>query len=349
MGADHEVADLSTWVIPSGQTMGAGHYVTEGGTPTADTFGDWALAVNTLLEVARPPVVRDSPSAAWNGDGADSWEVIARYIVPVEHSNMGLTGSNGEHLFCRVYIRTDDGTGNQASVRFTTPTDSVTVTGIANETYDWVDVGTAEMPTTLNYIGAEVTIEVKGASDGTAIDVDAIEVSWADTRTTLPNGVGGPYANGVMPCSVGAYGDVHNPIGTEQVRRLLRNLREIKSARGGGIVMSSYLPSNTAYIVFGALSIRELWIALARQRQYTSRLAVWIYIVQPWPVQITVTAGEHSISIFGGTLGWVRGTLELAENRDEREKAWTVIVSATNSNLILRGCCIYWEPAGALR
>jgi hypothetical protein len=349
MGADHEVADLSTWVIPSGQTMGAGHYVTEGGTPTADTFGDWALAVNTLLEVARPPVVRDSPSAAWNGDGADSWEVIARYIVPVEHSNMGLTGSNGEHLFCRVYIRTDDGTGNQASVRFTTPTDSVTVTGIANETYDWVDVGTAEMPTTLNYIGAEITIEVKGASDGTAIDVDAIEVSWADTRTTLPNGVGGPYANGVMPCSVGAYGDVHNPIGTEQVRRLLRNLREIKSARGGGIVISSYLSSRTRYFVGNNNVITDLWRTLARQRQYTSTLAVWLYVTDEQPASVAVTVGEYSISVLCGTPGWHQGTVVLPENRNERERVWSVTVSSTDIDLYLQGCCIYWEPAGALR
>lgn len=348
MGAEHTVTAPGSLNLMRDTLTAPGNVIVERGAEPSpySALGDAALCTNSMHKYAVPGVVRDS-SAGWASSGADTYQVVARYMVPVEHMRTGLSiaGGNNAQLYCRVRIKTDNGGSNPASVRFSTAYDTAEVTGITDTSYAWNEVGAADFfdSTAVSSEDYEITIESKGATDGSAVIIESIEVSWVDTGTTLANGEGGAYESGFMPLSVAKFSEAQKGKGTEEAQRLLRNLRRLYATRCGGLIMSSYLTTATGRAVVGSESVSALWKARATQYQHFREVQVWLRGTGPLT---TITIGEASATIPPG-LNWQPAVITLPETSVTRR--WDITVTQTSNGGAMTGCCMWWRDPGTLR
>lgn len=355
MGADHTVQALSAIHVMRETLVSPGQYITEGGNEPYSAVGDAAQDLDNQYEIVRNPVVRcASPGFFVQGSAAGVFGEICRFRVPIEHVGTGLDGSstNREKLYCRVWARTTN-PANAGRVLISCDADSATSSTFTNTTYQWIELGTIDVDDTVGADDPELILYTEGASGAAAILVQSIEVSWVNTKTSLEDG---PYSNGWLPLSVARFSELHNGLCTEQLQRMLRDLRIFIARRRGGFIGSQAftLPTSAAQTTNG--QVTGMWVFDTEQRQFSSQVKVWVYVegdetTAPLLNEVTVSmAGvSGSFAPAEGAPAWYSVTLTLPENRSERPIPRELIVSTESTTIQAWSCCAWWRDAGVLR
>ena len=351
MGTKHIIQAVADWDLPRGTHAGPGHFIVDEvsapADPHHDTVGAWAQMANNLYAHCRPPLILDAFRTDWEAAGTGSDETIAIYKVPGETVGTGKDTPDWEGLQLTAWAKKPGGTSSM-KLAVATDTETMSITGASYGAHTTAAVcgfnDGADDPDN------DVTVTITGvASIGSGLFVQSLCVDWWVLTGYLADG---PFVNVFRPCPTdlsvqGSYRDAHEPVSVERMRRIVRNLIDLKRRRTPGMIATSYHRNDLSTKTPGATN--EAFRVRTLQHEHASHVRGWIYGKRDNAAGVTtMTVGSVSqtLPLASTSNSWNRFDLIVPSHTLSHPRAHDFSVSINDCTV--RGICAWWRPVDTL-